>query len=183
MMLVEDLVTADAKIAAEAVGLVYVSDTTPGIKRQKRGKGYTFLDTKARKITDPATLKRISALGIPPAYTDVWICPKAHGHIQATGRDAKGRKQYRYHTRFREVRESSKYAHMLEFAHCLPAIRSHVQAHLALRGLPREKVLATVVHLLETTLIRVGSDEYAKTNKSFGLTTLKNGMWRLMGRL
>ena len=121
-----------------------------------------------------AALKRIKALAIPPAWTDVWICPKANGHIQATGRDARGRKQYRYHARFREVRESTKYHHMLAFADSLPAIRAKVQEHLSLRSLTREKVLATVVHLLEATLIRVGSDEYARTNKSYGLTTLKN---------
>jgi DNA topoisomerase I len=113
-------------------------------------------------------------LAVPPAWTDVWICPKANGHIQATGRDARGRKQYRYHARFREVRESTKYHRTLAFAEGLPAIRGKVQQHLALRGLPREKVLATVVHLLEATLIRVGNDEYARTNKSYGLTTLKN---------
>ena len=111
---------------------------------------------------------------MPPAWTEVWICPKATGHIQATGRDAKGRKQYRYHARFREVRESTKYHRMLAFADSLPAIRAKVHEHLALPGLQREKVLATVVHLLEATLIRVGSDEYARTNKSYGLTTLKN---------
>jgi DNA topoisomerase I len=111
---------------------------------------------------------------VPPAWIDVWICPKANGHIQATGRDARRRKQYKYHPRFREVRESTKYNHMLAFAESLPIIRRNVQAHLALRGLPREKVLATVVSLLEATLIRVGSDEYARANKSYGLTTLRN---------
>jgi DNA topoisomerase-1 len=111
---------------------------------------------------------------IPPAWTDVWICSKANGHIQATGRDAKGRKQYRYHAAFREVRESSKYEHMLEFARVLPTIRKTVAEHMGRRGLPREKVLATVVHLLETTLIRVGNADYAKQNKSYGLTTLRD---------
>ena len=119
-------------------------------------------------------MKRIKALAVPPAWTDVWICPKPSGHVQATGRDARGRKQYRYHARFREVREGTKYNHMLAFAESLPAIRGKVREHLALRGLPREKVLATVVHLLEATLIRVGNDEYARSNKSYGLTTLKN---------
>ena len=118
-------------------------------------------------------LRRIKSLAIPPAWTDVWICPFADGHIQATGRDAKGRKQYRYHPRFREVRESTKYEHVVAFAEALPAIRAKVREHMALRGLPREKVLATVVHLLETTLIRVGNDDYAKQNNSYGLTTLK----------
>src|SRR5205814_879655 len=137
-------------------------------------KGFCYETATGERVKDPATLKRIKALAIPPAWTDVWICPKANGHIQATGRDARGRKQYRYHARFREVRESTKYHHMLTFAEGLPTIRRKVQEHLALRGLSREKVLATVVHLLETTLIRVGSDEYARTNKSYGLTTLKN---------
>jgi DNA topoisomerase I len=124
-------------------------------------------------VTEADVLRRIKSLAIPPAWTDVWICPSADGHIQATGRDAKGRKQYRYHGRFREVRESTKYEHVVEFAEALPAIRATVREHMALRGLPREKVLATVVHLLETTLIRVGNDDYAKQNSSYGLTTLK----------
>src|SRR5262249_36992386 len=127
-----------------------------------------------RRVSDAAMLERIKALAIPPAWTDVWICPRATGHIQATGRDARGRKQYIYHPPFRAVRESTKYHRMLDFADSLSTIRGKVREHLALRGLPREKVLATVVHLLETTLIRVGSDEYARSNKSYGLTTLKN---------
>jgi DNA topoisomerase-1 len=125
-------------------------------------------------VTDEATLERIRKLAIPPAWTDVWICAKPNGHLQATGRDARGRKQYRYHAKFREQRDSTKYEHMLEFAKALPAIRAKVAEHMALRGLPREKVLATVTHLLETTLIRVGNDDYAKENKSYGLTTLRN---------
>jgi DNA topoisomerase-1 len=165
---------ADPKEAAEHAGLVYVSDDRPGIRRRRAGKGFRYLDPAGRSVKDPSTLGRIKALAVPPAWTDVWICPKPNGHIQATGRDAKGRKQYRYHVRFREMRESTKYHHMLRFAKRLPAIRKKIEAHLARRGLPREKVLATVVHLLETTLIRVGSDEYARANKSYGLTTLKN---------
>jgi DNA topoisomerase-1 len=164
----------DPRDAAESAGLVYVSDEEPGIRRRKAGKGFSYLKADGTPVKDPATLKRIRSLAIPPAYTDVWICPKANGHIQATGRDAKGRKQYRYHPRFREVRESTKYEHMLEFARGLPAIREKVAEHMALRGLPREKVLATVVHLLEATLIRVGNEDYAKQNKSYGLTTLRN---------
>jgi DNA topoisomerase I len=164
----------DPRDAAESAGLVYVSDEEPGIRRRKAGKGFSYLKADGTPVKDPATLKRIRSLAIPPAYTDVWICPKANGHIQATGRDAKGRKQYRYHARFREVRESTKYEHMLEFARGLPAIREKVAEHMALRGLPREKVLASVVHLLETTLIRVGNEDYAKQNKSYGLTTLRN---------
>ena len=126
------------------------------------------------RLSEPDVLRRIKALAVPPAWTDVWICPFAEGHIQATGRDAKGRKQYRYHARFREVRESTKYERVIGFADSLPSIREKVEEHMALRGLPREKVLATVVHLLETTLIRVGNDDYAKENNSYGLTTLKN---------
>ena len=163
----------DAKDAAEYAGLAYVSDEKPGIRRRRSGTGFRYRAAGGGKVDD-ATLKRIKALAIPPAWTDVWICPRANGHIQATGRDARGRKQYRYHARFREVRESTKYHHMLAFAESLPAIRKKVRDHLALQGLTREKVLATVVHLLEATLIRVGSDEYAKHNKSYGLTTLKN---------
>jgi DNA topoisomerase-1 len=164
----------DVKDAAEYAGLTYVSDDKPGIRRKRSGKGFRYEAAGGGTVKDAATLKRIKALAVPPAWTDVWICSKASGHIQATGRDARSRKQYRYHARFREVRESTKYHRMLAFAENLPAVRRWVQRHLALRGLPREKVLATVVHLLETTLIRVGSDEYARTNKSYGLTTLKN---------
>jgi DNA topoisomerase-1 len=164
----------DAKDAAEHAGLVYVSDERPGIRRKRSGKGFRYETSQGKRVSDEATLSRIKALAVPPAWTEVWICRNANGHIQATGRDARKRKQYRYHSRFREIRESTKYDHMLAFAEQLPAIRRKVQEHLALRGLPREKVLATVVHLLETTLIRVGSDEYARTNKSYGLTTLKN---------
>jgi DNA topoisomerase I len=164
----------DPKEAAEAVGLTYVSDESLGIRRVRAGNGFLYLGPRGERVHDRAALKRIKALAVPPAWTEVWICPKPNGHIQATGRDAKGRKQYRYHVRFREVRESTKYHHMLAFAESLPSIRKKVNEHLALPGLPREKVLATIVHLLESTLIRVGSDEYAKQNKSYGLTTLKN---------
>jgi DNA topoisomerase I len=164
----------DPRDAAETAGLLYVSDEEPGIRRKKSGKGFTYVGPDGKKVGDEATLERIKSLVIPPAYTDVWICPKANGHIQATGRDAKGRKQYRYHPAFREVRESTKYEHMLEFARGLPAIRKTVDEHMSLRGLPREKVLATVVHLLENTLIRVGNSDYVKQNKSYGLTTLRD---------
>lgn len=163
----------DVKDAAEYAGLTYLSDEKAGISRKRSGKGFSYRTAQGAK-PDARTLKRIRLLAIPPAWTDVWICPKAEGHIQATGRDARGRKQYRYHARFREVRESTKYHRMLAFAASLPVIRTKVQEHLALRRLPREKVLATVVHLLEATLIRVGSDEYARSNKSYGLTTLEN---------
>lgn len=125
-------------------------------------------------MRDPAALARIRSLAVPPAWTEVWICPVAEGHLQATGRDARGRKQYRYHRRWREVRDEVKYARMIEFAHALPRIRHRVRRDLARHGLPREKVLAAVVRLLETTLIRVGNDEYARQNHSFGLTTICN---------
>ena len=164
----------DPKDAAESAGLRYVSDARPGVRRRKSGKGFTYLKADRSTLRESNVLSRIRALAIPPAWTDVWISPHADGHIQATGRDAKGRKQYRYHPRFREVRESTKYEHVVEFADALPAIREKVRGHLALRGLPRDKVVATVVHLLETTLIRVGNDDYAKQNNSYGLTTLKN---------
>ncbi len=164
----------DPRDAAETAGLLYVSDEEPGIRRKKSGKGFTYVKPDGSKVEDKATLDRIRSLAIPPAYTDVWICSKANGHIQATGRDAKNRKQYRYHPAFREVRESTKYEHMLEFAKGLPAIRKTIDEHMSLRGLPREKVLATVVHLLENTLIRVGNSDYVKQNKSYGLTTLRD---------
>jgi DNA topoisomerase-1 len=164
----------DPRDAAETAGLRYVSDEEPGIRRKKAGKGFAYVGPDGKKVADEATLARIRSLAIPPAYTDVWICPRADGHIQATGRDAKGRKQYRYHPAFREIRESTKFEHMIEFAHALPAIRKTIDDHMGLRGLPREKVLATVVHLLENTLIRVGNSDYAKQNKSYGLTTLRD---------
>jgi DNA topoisomerase-1 len=164
----------DPSDAAESAGLLYVSDEERGIRRERDGDAFRYFRPNGDGVTDEATLERIRKLAIPPAWTEVWICTKANGHLQASGRDAKGRKQYKYHALFREVRESTKYEHMLEFARALPAIRAKVSEHMALRGLPREKVLATVVHLLETTLIRVGNDDYARTNKSYGLTTLRN---------
>jgi DNA topoisomerase-1 len=160
--------------SAKAAGLRYVSDTTPGIRRKRAGKGWSYIGPDGKPIRDAGELKRINALAIPPAYTDVWICPDPRGHIQATGRDAKGRKQYRYHQRWRDVRDETKYGRMIGFAQALPAMRQRVEHDLSLPGLPREKVLAAVVRLLETTLIRVGNDEYAKTNKSFGLTTMRD---------
>jgi len=164
----------DSRDAAESAGLTYVSDDERGIRRKRVGKGFVYLKPNGEPVRDAATLERIRKLAIPPAYTDVWICLKANGHIQATGRDAKGRTQYRYHPGFREVRESTKYEHMMEFARALPRVRAKLAEHMGLRGLPREKVLATVVHLLETTLIRVGNNDYAKANKSYGLTTLRD---------
>jgi DNA topoisomerase-1 len=164
----------DPSEVAESAGLSYVSDERPGIRREPQGNGFRYLKPDGSNVTDEAVLERIRKLAIPPAWTQVWICPKANGHLQATGRDARGRKQYRYHPQFRELSEANKYEHMLEFARALPALRAKVAEHMALRGLPREKVLATVVHLLETTLIRVGNDDYAKQNRSYGLTTLRN---------
>jgi DNA topoisomerase I len=152
----------DPRDAADSAGLRYVSDARPGIRRKKAGTGFSYTRADGSKLTEKDVLKRIKTLAIPPAWTEVWICPFADGHVQATGR-AKGRKQYRYHPRFREVRESTKYEHVVAFAHALPAIREKVQEHMGLRGLPREKVLATVVHLLETTLIRVGNDDYPRS--------------------
>ena len=153
---------------------MYVSDEDRGLRRERAGEGFAYFKPSGEPVTDEATLERIRRLAIPPAWTDVWICPKPNGHLQATGRDARGRKQYKYHPRFRDMRESTKYEHMIEFARALPAIRATLDKHMGLRGLPREKVLATVVHLLETTLIRIGNDDYAKDNKSYGLTTLRN---------
>jgi len=164
----------DPRQAAEEAGLSYVNDDDPGLRRELVGDGWVYFKPSGEPITDERTIARVNKLAIPPAWTDVWICPKANGHLQATGRDARGRKQYRYHAQFREVRDTTKYEHMLEFAKALPAIRKKMAEHMALKGLPREKVVATVVHLLETTLIRVGNDDYAKENKSYGLTTLRN---------
>ncbi len=164
----------DPRDAAESAGLRYVSDEEPGIRRRKAGKGFLYLKPDGTRVTDEATLARIRSLAIPPAYTDVWICARANGHIQATGRDDKGRKQYRYHPAFREVRESAKFEHIMEFAKVLPSLRARIDADMRKPGLSRERVLATVVSLLENTLIRVGNDDYAKQNKSYGLTTLRN---------
>jgi DNA topoisomerase-1 len=170
----ETVPIVDPQEAAESAGLVYVTDDLPGLRRRKHRDGFRYVDPAGRPVKDAKTLARIRALAIPPAYTDVWICPKANGHLQATGRDARGRKQYRYHPRFREIRDSAKYDHMLAFAAALPAIRARIDRDLKRSGLPREKVLATIVRLLETTMIRVGNADYARQNKSYGLTTLKN---------
>ncbi|MFN2448721.1 MAG: DNA topoisomerase IB [Candidatus Baltobacteraceae bacterium] len=164
----------DPQAAARAAGLRYVTDALPGIKRVARGKHFAYLAPDGKEITDEFDLKRIKSLAVPPAYTDVWICPSANGHLQATGRDARGRKQYRYHKRFREIRDETKYNKMIAFAQALPKMRERIAADLALPALPRDKVLATVVELLQSTAIRVGNDEYAKDNKSYGLTTLEN---------
>jgi len=160
--------------SAQVAGLCYVSDTQPGIKRQRVGRGFRYKDVDGTPIRDPEVLRRIKTLVIPPAWTDVWICARSDGHIQATGRDAKGRKQYLYHPRWRAVRDSTKYDRLIAFSAALPPVRARLDQDLARPGLPREKVLATVVRLLETTFIRIGNAEYARQNGSFGLTTLRD---------
>lgn len=160
--------------AARAVGLRYSSDDRPGIRRQRKGKGFTYLGVEGKSVKDKRTLTRIKALGIPPAYTDVWIATDPRGHLQATGRDAKGRKQYRYHPRWQATRDETKFERMIDFGQTLPTIRERTAADLRRKGLPREKVLAAVVQLLEKTLIRVGNEEYARENRSYGLTTLRD---------
>jgi DNA topoisomerase I len=174
---VENIVLApetDPEAAAEAAGLRYVSDGMPGISRRRAGKGFSYRDPDGRAITAPRELARIRALAVPPAWTGVWICPDPRGHLQATGRDARGRKQYHYHNEWRAIRDAHKFDRILIFARALPQIRARIDADLRRHGLPREKVLATVVRLLETTLIRVGNAEYARENKSFGLTTIRH---------
>jgi DNA topoisomerase I len=166
-------VEADVLESARAAGLRYVSDRMPGIRRKRGGPDFVYLDPDGRPLRTPDDLSRIRSLAIPPAWTDVWICPRANGHLQATGRDAKGRKQYRYHPRWRTMRDETKYGRMTAFAEALPGIRRRTEGHLRLPGLPREKVLATVVRLLEATLVRVGNEEYARDNGSFGLTTMR----------
>jgi len=160
--------------SAKEAGLRYVSDTKPGIRRIRCGKGFRYRNADGSPLRDTETLGRIRSLAIPPAWKDVWICPNPKGHLQATGRDAKGRKQSRYHPRWREVRDETKYERIIAFAAALPEIRRSVEHDLALSGMPRRKILATVVRLMETTFIRIGNDEYAKENHSFGLTTMRN---------
>jgi DNA topoisomerase I len=165
---------AEAVAAAKAADLVYVSDEEPGIRRKRTKIGFSYVHPDGKPLRDPEELKRLRSLAIPPAYEDVWICPHPHGHIQATGRDARSRKQYRYHPRWREIRDANKYEDMIAFGRLLPKLRARIAADMAKRGLPREKVLATIVELLQTTLIRVGNEDYARSNKSYGLTTLRN---------
>ena len=159
--------------AAEAAGLRYVTDYGPGIRRKRAGRGFRYLDSRGRVIRTPKRLARFRALVIPPAWTDVWICPHPDGHIQVTARDAKGRKQYRYHPRYREVRDGSKFDRMLDFSEVLPRLRERVERDIGSPGLTRRKVLATCVRLLEQTHIRVGNPQYARKNRSYGLTTLR----------
>ncbi len=167
-------VVLDPVEAARAAKLRYVSDKKPGIARVRVESGFEYHDIDGTLITDEEVLARIRKLAIPPAYTDVWICRDPRGHLQAVGRDARGRKQYRYHPRWRAVRDENKYGKMLIFGRVLPKVREQVKHDLALHGLPKRKVVAAVVALLEKTMIRVGNEEYAKQNKSFGLTTLRN---------
>jgi DNA topoisomerase-1 len=175
---------ADPASSARAAGLRHVDDHGPGLRRRRTGKkvrqgrrwidAFAIEDDAGHVVRDAATLERVRRLAIPPAWRDVWICPFPEGHLQATGRDARGRKQYRYHPRWREVRDGTKYTRMIALGHALPALRRRIAADLRRPGLPRAKVLATVARLLETTFIRVGNEEYARSNKSFGLTTLKD---------
>jgi DNA topoisomerase I len=164
----------DGREAARSVGLVYVSDERPGIRRAGPPKRFRYINPNSRAVSDEITLARIKRLAIPPAWTEVWICTRQNGHLQATGRDARGRKQYRYHPHWRQTRDETKYNRMLDFARILPKVRRRIEKDLKRTGLPREKVLATVVKILETGLIRVGNEEYARTNNSFGLTTMQD---------
>lgn len=164
----------DMPLCAQLGKLRYVNDTQPGFSRKRHGEKFRYLDVDGKPLKNPAHLARIKSLAIPPAWKDVWICKYAHGHLQATGRDAKGRKQYRYHQQWREVRDEMKYDHLADFGMQLPMIRQVIDQELAKPGITRTKVLATIVYLLENTMIRIGNDAYAKQNKSFGLTTLRN---------
>ena len=164
----------DPTVSAREAGLRYVTDAGTGIGRRRRGTGFTYLGPDGKAIRDPEILARIRSLAIPPAWTEVWICTDPRGHLQATGRDARGRKQYRYHPRWREVRDATKYERTVAFGLALPHMRERIDEDMAKRGLPREKVLATVVELLEATLIRVGNREYVRENRSYGLTTLRD---------
>jgi DNA topoisomerase-1 len=166
--------------SARAAGLTYTRDDKPGIRRLKAGRGFRYVDARGKAVK-PKDLKRIRSLVIPPAWTGVWICPDSRGHLQATGRDARGRKQYRYHPKWRHVRDGTKYGRLIEFGRALPLIRRRTDADLRRDGLPRQKVLAAVVKLLEKTFIRVGNDEYARDNRSFGLTTMRDGHVRVSG--
>jgi DNA topoisomerase-1 len=162
----------DTRQAAQFAGLSYATTDQPGLRRRRSGRGFSYRNPGGEVIGDRDELRRIRSLAIPPAWKDVWICPDPNGHIQAVGFDEKGRKQYRYHPKFREVREGVKFEHVVLFAEALPELRRRIAADMAAPGLGRAKVLATVVHLLETTMIRIGNASYAKANKSYGLTTL-----------
>ena len=167
-------IVTDPVESAEEAGLRYVSDDQPGYTRKAKGDGFVYFDTAGKPITDETRILRINRLAIPPAYTDVWICPTANGHLQATGRDARRRKQYRYHEKWREARDETKYDRMVTFGAALPKIRKRVEADLQRPGLPKEKILAAIVSIMERTFIRVGNEEYARDNRSYGLTTIRN---------
>lgn len=172
---------AEPVASARTAGLRYVTDLKPGLRRIGSGKGFRYLDAEGKVVRDTETLARIKTLAIPPAWTNVWICPSSVGHLQATGRDSRGRKQYRYHPQFRKVRDEAKFNRLVAFGQALSQIRRKVERDLKLPGLSREKLLATIVRLLETTLIRVGNEEYARENASFGLTTLRNRHVKVTG--
>ncbi|MEP1075133.1 DNA topoisomerase IB [Leptolyngbya sp. PL-A3] len=171
---IQATIVSDPAEAAKAIGLRYISDDRPGIRREQRGEEFVYIRPDGKEIQDPEEIQRIQSLAIPPAYKDVWICPLPDGHLQATGRDAKGRKQYRYHPQWRVIRDQTKFTRMIIFSQALPAIRRQVDQDLSRRGLPKEKVLAAVVRLMELTQIRVGNEEYARTNESYGLTTMQD---------
>lgn len=171
----------DPAASADDAGLSYVGDAQPGITRRRRGRGFSYYRPGGGLIDDPGERARIEALAVPPAWTDVWICSRPDGHIQATGRDDRGRKQYRYHPRWHEVRDATKFDALADFGRLLPDLRAHVDRDLARRGLPEEKVMAAVVKLLDQTLIRIGNDEYALANGSYGLTTIEGRHVRVSG--
>jgi DNA topoisomerase-1 len=171
----------DPAQSAKFAGLVYVSDNAPGIKRLRNGRGFKYVTAQGRALRSRADLDRIERLAVPPAWEGVWICPNPDGHLQASGRDARGRKQYRYHPEWRKHRDDAKYEQMVAFAAALPALRRRIARDLSAKGLTKQKVVAAVVQLLEKTFIRVGNDEYARDNKSFGLTTLRNTHVRVFG--
>ncbi len=174
--------TAEQVVASlEEVGLVYTTDSLPGITRRRVGDGFEYFLPSGKPVRKESELQRIRSLGVPPAYEQVWICPVQNGHMQATGKDARGRKQYRYHPLFREIRDESKFERMILFGQTLPHIHQRLDEDLSKRGFPREKVLATVVSLLEKSLVRVGNEEYAKENKHYGLTTLRNRHVKIEG--
>jgi DNA topoisomerase-1 len=171
---IQSIVGSDPIAAAKEVGLQYVSDDRPGIQRQRRGKNFIYIGLDGKPIRDREEIRRINSLAIPPAYKDVWICPLKNGHLQATGRDAKGRKQYRYHPLWRTIRDQTKFTRMISFSQSLPTIRQRIEHDLSLPGLPKQKVLAAIIRLMELTRIRVGNEEYARTNQSYGLTTMQD---------
>lgn len=181
MRMADPIIEASPAESAKFAGLRYVNDQKPGLRRQKNRGGFRYLDQNGKAITDKTVLARIKALAIPPAWQQVWICPAANGHIQATGRDAKGRKQYRYHPKWREVRDEAKYERMMQFGKALPSLREKLEADLRLPGLPMRKVLAAIVKMLDLTGVRIGNDEYARNNQSFGLTTLLSKHVRVEG--